>query len=267
MEEPYMYSEENASGRPLADSSWLENHHRAKINERNAFAKRLAELHPKKIVDLGCATGLWLELLNNILPNDCEFIGIDSDEEAIIKAVDRSKSWARKVSFLQLDIEEDVDSIPSGDITLAFNIFSYIENIDKFLNALAARTPRGILAVRQYDGASIRFGPMPTSIRQKIEQDLHIATGYSQKFRHYDLDRTFTALQNSPYETCNYNFELFQRISPFEQDFIPYYTGTMLWTIEHISESSAQYLIKWMNDDINIKERYFFEVDLVALLS
>jgi len=84
-----MYSEENSSGKPLANSSWLLNHHRAKIPERTAFAKRLAKLQPKKIVDLGCATGLWLELLNEILPLDCEFIGIDSDIESLEKLAEQ----------------------------------------------------------------------------------------------------------------------------------------------------------------------------------
>lgn len=78
-----MIKQENSSGKPLADTIWLENHHRAKLPERTAFAKRLVELHPKSIVDLGCASGLWLELLNQLLPEDCEFIGIDSDGEAL----------------------------------------------------------------------------------------------------------------------------------------------------------------------------------------
>ncbi len=55
-----MISQENSTGRPLADAKWLENHHRAKLPERTAFAKKLAKLNPKNIVDLGCATGLWL---------------------------------------------------------------------------------------------------------------------------------------------------------------------------------------------------------------
>ena len=59
-----MISQENSTGRPLADAKWLENHHRAKLPERTAFAKKLAKLNPKNIVDLGCATGLWLELLD-----------------------------------------------------------------------------------------------------------------------------------------------------------------------------------------------------------
>ena len=262
-----MCSEENSSGKPLANSNWLENHHRAKIPERKAFAMRLAKLQPKKIVDLGCATGLWLELLNEILPLDCEFIGIDSDMESLEIAISRSKSWSRKISFMQLDIEKDAAAIPTADLILAFNIFPYIKNLDVFINILATKSSHGTLAVRQYDGASIRFGPMPTVIRQKIEQDLQLATGTSEKFRHYDLDRTFLALKNSAYTNFEYNFELFERISPFDQDFIPYYKGTIFWTCQHVSESSANFLNNWMNEDINLLNRYFYEVDLVALLS
>ena len=262
-----MYTEENSSGKPLANSKWLENHHRAKIPERTAFAMRLAKLKPKKIVDLGCATGLWLELLNEILPTDCEFIGIDSDIDSLKIAISRSKSWSRKTSFIQLDIEKDATSIPSADLTLAFNVFPYIKNIDKFLSILKTKSPHGTLAVRQYDGASIRFGPMSTVMRQKIEQDLQIATGNSKKFRHYDLDRTFVALRNSLYTNFEYSFELFERISPFDHDFIPYYEGTLLWTCQHISDTSAEFLNNWINDNVQQTNRYFYEVDLVALLS
>lgn len=262
-----MITEENSTGKPLANANWLENHHRAKIPERTAFAKRLLELQPKTLIDLGCATGLWLELLNDIMPTECEFIGIDSDNESLDIAIRRSKAWKRKVSFMQLDIEKEVSKIPAGDLTLAFNIFPYIENLDAFIAGLASRTPRGVLAVRQYDGASIRFGPMPTSERQKIESDLRVATEYSQKFRHYDLDRTFTALRNSLYIENECIFELFERSSPFNDDFIPYYKGTLAWTCQFLSEASAEFLSKWMDEDPYMQNRYFYEVDLVALLS
>lgn len=262
-----MYSEENSSGKPLANSDWLLNHHRAKLPERTAFAKKLLELHPKKIVDLGCATGLWLELLNEILPLDCEFVGIDSDSQSLEEAISKSNSWSRKTTFLQLDIEKNVSAIPSADIILAFNIFPYIKDLDIFLSSLKKQIPNGTLAVRQYDGASIRFGPMPTGIRQKIEQDLYIATGHSEKFQHYDLDRTFMSLKKSAYKNFEYNFELFERISPFGQEFIPYYEGTVNWTCQHISDTSAEFLNNWLNEDVPLQERYFYEVDLVALLS
>lgn len=262
-----MISQENSIGKPLAEASWLENHHRAKLPERLAFAKKLASLHPKSVIDLGCATGLWLDLLNQTIPSECKFIGIDSDPESLDIALKRSASWDRNVSFYQMDLEKDIEKIPSGDLTLAFNIFPYIQDLDSFIKSISLRTPRGTLAVRQYDGASIRFGPMKTSERQKMEINLRLATEHSQKFHHYDLDRTFTALRNSAYKSFDYGFELFERVSPFGSDFIPYYTGTLMWTRQHLSEDAAKQLDKWMAEDPQMLNRYFYEVDLVALLS
>lgn len=262
-----MILQENSTGRPLADMTWLENHHRAKLPERTAFAKRLATLCPKNVVDLGCASGLWLELLDKFLPTECEFIGIDCDPESLNVAESKSKLWKRKASFLRLDLEKDVLQIPAADITLAFNIFPYINNLDSFVNTLSLRHPRGTLVVRQYDGASIRFGPMATAERQKMELDLRVATEKSQKFHHYDLDRTFSALRKSAYKFADYGFELFERVSPFGNDFIPYYKGTLEWTCQQLSDVAAERLRRWIEIDPTMADYYFYEVDLVALLS
>ncbi len=72
-----MISQENASGRPLADINWLSNHHKAKLRERTAFAMQLAQYKPNSIVDLGCASGLWLELLDKYMPSECTFTKIN----------------------------------------------------------------------------------------------------------------------------------------------------------------------------------------------
>lgn len=263
-----MITQENSSGKPLADAEWLYKHHRAKFPERKAFAEKLIEYNPKTIVDLGCASGLWLEVFDKVVPNDCTFIGIDSDEEILELAKKRSRSWDRTSSFMKLDIESQASLIPPADLTLAFNIFPYIKDLDHFLKVLSNRCPCGALVVRQYDGASIRFGPMPTDKRQSIESSLRVATENSKKFRHYDLDRTYEALNNSSYKYKSYAFELFERTSPFPEDFIPYYRDMLQWTCDHISDSSAQYLSRWLDEDANYcMKRYFFEVDLVAVLS
>lgn len=262
-----MNTQENSVGKPLANANWLQAHHNAKLPERIAFAKMLAELTPKSIVDLGCATGLWLEVLNEYMPEDCEFVGIDADDEVLRIASEKSKKWKRKVTFLKMDLEKDVCRIPSSDITLAFNIFPYIQNLDNFLNILSNRVPKGKLIVRQYDGASIRFGPMPTAERQRMESDLRLSTEGSQKFKHYDLDRTFSSIYRSNYTNIKCSFELFERTSPFPESFIPYYNGTLDWTLQNLSESSATKLKKWINQGDQLSNRYFFEVDLVAILS
>lgn len=263
-----MISQENSSGKPLADVNWLYNHHIAKLRERTAFALELSEYKPQSIVDLGCASGLWLELLDQYMPENCVFIGIDSDEEALAIANNRSSTWKHKATFMRLNIENDMSKIPSADLTLAFNIFPYINDIDSFINALSTRIPRGMLAIRQYDGASIRFGPMETHERQKLESSLRVAMEGGHRFRHYDLDRVFEALHKSGYKDIIPKFELFERVAPLEDDFIPYYRDMLNWTCSHISDQSSDFLRQWLDEDPEYTiPRYFYEVDLVMLAS
>ena len=263
-----MIKERNASGKPLADEQWLENHHIAKLPERKAFIQNLLEKHPnpETVVDLGCATGLWMDLLNDSLPESCEIIGIDSDGDSLDIAKKRSETWSRTISFREMDLNTSSKDIPSADITLAFNIFSYIDDLDLLLDNLASRENKGILAVREYDGASIRFGPMSTNNRQRIERDLYISTGRSEFFKHYDMDRAFSSLRNCKYDNKEFGFELFERTTPFPKQFIPYYEEMIGWTCDHISERNSTYLHNWMSDE-SIYNRYFYEVDLVAILS
>lgn len=258
---------DNLSGKPLASAKWLDIHHYAKLKERTNYAKKLAELQVNTIVDLGCASGLWLELLNDYFPESCEFIGIDCDEDSLEIAYNKSKSWKRKTKFLRLDLESEANLIPASDLTLAFNVFPYIKDLERFVNILAARVPKGILAVRQYDGAAIRFGPLPTYQRQQIEIDLRTSLENSDKFNHYDLDRVIEVLNKSAYNKINFEFELFSKISPFDNDFIPYYIETLKWTYQNISFSARNYLKTLMCKSNKVSGKYFYEVDLVATLS
>lgn len=233
----------NASGRPLAGSVWLDAHHRAKRAERRAFARRLAELRPRLIVDLGCATGLWLEELDAVMPPGCAFCGIDADGAALDQAERRAAGWSRTVDLIEADIEAEPDRIPGCDLVLLFNLSSYIADLDRLLALLAdqART----VAVRQYDGAALRFGPMSTADRAIIEDALLAGVAASAQFRHYDLDRVFSALHGAPYSMRDIQFELFARASPFPADFIDYFEGTLDWTLEHVSDLARERLQAW----------------------
>ena len=108
---------------------------------------------------------IYFGMDNQIFPDDCKFVGIGGEQNALNMAIKRSAAWKRKVSFMRLDLENDATLIPAADLTLAFNIFPYIKSLDYFINILASRILRGTLAIRQYNGASIRFGPMQTSER------------------------------------------------------------------------------------------------------
>jgi SAM-dependent methyltransferase len=254
------------SGQPLASAAWLEAHHRAKLAERRDFANRLASRNPRSIVDLGCGTGLWLELLNEVMPAGCEFIGVDIDPQALEVVERRAQGWGRSVHLAELDIGAVVDRLPAGDLTLAFNVFPYLADPVRLLEHIAGSG--GAVAMRQYDGAALRFGPMRTDLRRSIDTALQIAVGGSEQFRHYDMDRAFAALRTSPFEQQEIGFELFSRVAPFPAEFIDYFEGTLAWTLDYVADDAASHLRSWLADETNwSRNGYWFEVDLVAVLS
>jgi len=259
----------NLSGRPLSSSDWLYEHHIAKLPERTNFIKNLfSNFKPKRIVDLGCGTGLWLELINNTIDFDCEFIGIDSDKLALEEAQKRSVKWNKKVTYIESDFM-NIQDLPEADLYLAFNVFSYIKSPSYFIDGIKDKlSQNGKLVIRQYDGAAIRFGPMSHELRINIENVLFNSVNYSQSFKHYDLDRVFEAIENSNFEHKEINFELFKRNSPYPQDFYKYYSNTIKWTINYLNENMSKELQHWYDKHlIESNSSYFYEVDLISILS
>lgn len=167
-----------------------------------------------------------------------------------------------------MDIESDRIDIPSADIALAFNVFSYLRDPSTLLGHLGARRDHGILAVRQYDGAALRFGPMDTDSRVTIEAALRASVLSRFEYRHYDMDQVFSALWASPFSARDLKFELFERTAPFPSEFMDYFNSTLDWTASLLSEDAASALEHWRASlEIDAVGAYFFEVDLVAVLS
>lgn len=255
----------NESGMLCSSADWLEAHHRAKLPERRAFAEHLAAQRPKRLVDLGCGVGLWLELLDGLLPSDCEFVGMDLDSDTLERAAERARRWGRTVTFERIDLNTELDAIPSADITLAFNVFPYVDDPAQLIQSIA--NTGGSLAIRQYDGAALRFGPIDSDLRTSIENSLRDSFGADDEFRHYDLDRLMRFVATSQFAAKELSFELFSRTAPFPSDFRAYYEGMLSWTLSRLSDNIGEEFKSWLAADEGVAGRYFFEVDLVAVLS
>lgn len=255
----------NESGMFCSSAEWLEAHHRAKLPERRAFAERLAAHQPKRLVDLGCGVGLWLELLDELLPSDCEFIGLDVDDHVLGQAAMRAHDWDRSVTFRRVDLNREFDAVPSADITLAFNVFSFIDDPTGLIESIARKGSS--LAIRQYDGAAIRFGPMDVDLRNAIESSLRTSFANSAEPRHYDLDRLMQLLAISKFKEKETQFELFARAAPFPDDFLAYYNGMMSWTLSRLPKEVGDEFSSWLDGGAASAGLYFFEVDLVSVLS
>ncbi|QAZ67189.1 class I SAM-dependent methyltransferase [Solidesulfovibrio carbinolicus] len=260
----------NKSGRPLSSSEWLQIHHNAKINERMHFAKKILQSSPACIVDLGCGTGLWLNILDKIASANCHFIGIDGDTAAISKAKEISQNWKRSHEFIQSDIESS-SNIPCADMFLVFNMFSYVNDSLNFLNSLHKKLNKnGCVVIRQYDEGTMRFGPMDNKERFEIEMSLFTALSDSNMFRHYDIDRTIQAISASDFTQKDIEFDVFEKRSPYTNSFKHYLDETINWNAQFLSETARNLLIKWQEKYVatpNPEQSYFVEVDLVATLS
>jgi SAM-dependent methyltransferase len=251
---------------PPYGSRWLEAHHLAKLAERQRFAERLAEFKPRSVLDLGCGPGMWLDLLHGVLPADCSFIGVDIDESLLEVARQRSRSWPQSTRLEVLDLETEVDRLPVADITLMFNVISYLSHPLHLLEAIAGRDDGSIVAIR--DGSFVRFGPMTQTQHIAIEEELQRNTARRPPFRHMDLDRTYTALTSASFAYRQIEFELFERSSPFPPELEAYLDGTLWWTANHLSPKTAAWLERWRDRHQPNGEApaYLFEVDVVAVL-
>lgn len=260
----------NKSGRPLSSSEWLAIHHNAKSEERMHFAKKLLRNSPSCIVDLGCGTGLWFDMLNKFASTKCKFIGIDGDIAAINEAKSKSLHWKRKCEFICTNIELNSE-IPFADMFLVFNMFSYVNDGTSFLNNLRSRlNPGGCVVIRQYDEGTMRFGPMDNNERFEIDNSLFTALSCSNMFRHYDIDRTIQAITASTFEQKSIEFEVFERKSPYTEEFKKYFNETISWNMQFLNEAAKTSLKRWQDKYIiaqKPEQSYFIEVDLVARLS
>lgn len=238
-----MPTRRNASGLPLSGLEWLETHHRAKLSERRAAARMLSSPALGSVLDLGCGGGHWLEVFHETLPPWCTFTGVDIDAESLLSAERRSRSWGRSTTFISADLNDPGWQIPPADLTLLFNMSGFIDDFGGLLSRLSSRPgPRGTIAIRQYDGAMMRFGPLEQPERTVIETALLAATYRSRQFRHYDTDRVLREVHQSQFMESSVRYEVLHRSAPFDEDFRTYFDETLLWTRAHVSDRAKRIL-------------------------
>lgn len=262
-----MANQRNKSGIQLSSSRWLEEHHNAKRKLRVDFAKKLVEFNPSSIVDIGCGTGLWLSIFNDILPNDCKFIGVDLDETSLNEAKKRAENWERECEWINLDINKNPDKIPSADLALVFNFSSYIENLEVFFSNISSKRGFKKIALRQFAGDEIKFGPLTINEQTSISLSLKDSIGKSQQIRYFDMDRLIKLASKSGREIAFREFELFQEFSPFNNTAWPYIRGTVEWTSERMPKDEKKLVNEWLDKAIAQEESlYFYSLDWTALL-
>ncbi len=256
----------------MSSAEWLETHHLAKISQRRSYVKEiLDQRHPKRIVDLGCGTGLWLDLISHYVDENCLLVGIDKDPESLQRSRDRAKLWKQPHKFIQQDLLDSEMDLPSADIYLAFNILSYVNPCTHLLKRMRhLLANKATMFVRQYDGDLLRFGPMPEGLRNSVNQSLYSGVSTSQQFSHFPIDRLYRELNQVGFQQVDIKFETYQEHSPFEPHFLSYLINTAKWTADNTNELVQPDLEKWIERHLKPNgdcSTYFLENYLLAELS
>lgn len=264
----YMSNERNSSGIQLSDSQWLENHHQAKKELRDNFVQKLAELNPTSIVDIGCGTGLWLSIFHEILPKNCKFIGIDIDTDSLKKSEQRAENWDRECEWINIDVNKNPEKIPSADLVILFNFSSYIKDLEYFFSMLKKERGFNRIALRQFAGHEIKFGPFSIDDHTAIDLSIKDSIGMSQEINYFDMDRLIECASKSNYNIEYQEFELFQEFSPFNSTVWPYIKGTADWTLDRLPNSRKKLVSEWILKAERKEDLlYFYSLDWTALLS
>jgi len=165
-----------------------------------------------------------------------------------------------------VDIASDPADIPLADLTLLFNVLSYVDEPLGLLDSIAARCDGSAVAVRE--ASSLRFGPMPAGRFDAIDVDLQQTVAQVPPFRLFDLDRTYAALAGSSFARREVEFELFERTAPFPPEVGAYLDGTLWWIADNISPANGAWLEDWRtrHQPVGGEPAYLVEVDVVAIL-
>ncbi|PCK29589.1 class I SAM-dependent methyltransferase, partial [Pseudoalteromonas piscicida] len=260
----------NSDNNPLSSPDWLRDHHNAKLNSRHEFAKKHLVSNAKTLVDLGCGTGLWLDIYDKLLPESCDFFGLDESIESLRTAEKTAENWKRETSFAKVDLSNS-SKLPKADIYLAFNIFPYLKEPQKLLEKIKlGLNPGGKLIIRQYDGFDINFGPMEADLKLSIHNELFFSLSKKNNFKHYERDSIFKLVTSSGFNVESIYFDRFEEISPYSDTFKVYLKNTIAWMKLFLTDVTSTAVCEWefdyLDGDKN-KVSYFKESYLVAIMS
>lgn len=118
------------------------------------LVSRISGREFKRIIDIGCGTGLSTILLRKQWP-DAEIIGVDLSNEMLANA----KQQLNSVTWLQRDCSKPLDDLGTFDLVFSNALLQWLKNQEEFLkNARLLLRGNGVLAVQLPD-----FESMPAS--------------------------------------------------------------------------------------------------------
>ncbi|MEH6306833.1 carboxy-S-adenosyl-L-methionine synthase CmoA [Olivibacter sp. CPCC 100613] len=123
-------------------------------NEMQRMVSELAKSHAEpqtNVYDLGCSTGTTLLLMDRLIPEDINLIGLDDSEKMIVRCREKLKSFSlrRPIDLIRVDLTQDVPVRDASVVTmvLVLQFIRPIKRLDIVRKICEGLTENGVLII------------------------------------------------------------------------------------------------------------------------
>ncbi|MCI8589650.1 MAG: methyltransferase domain-containing protein [Clostridiales bacterium] len=115
-----------------------------RIQPSKDLAERLMVENCKRVIDIGCGSGMSTYCIRNRFPN-AEIVGVDLSASMLKKA----KELVEGVAWIQRDCRESLEDLGTFDVVFANAFLQWLDDQEKFIkNAGKLLNKKGVLAIQ-----------------------------------------------------------------------------------------------------------------------
>lgn len=242
----------NKSGEAYSGAEWLYNHFSIKSRGRFKYINSLPISSKDRILDIGCANGMWTSLFAEIISHKGRVLGIDKDPKSVLEASNKFKKEYLKgrLSFEVLDIEKS--NIPEGyNVISMFNSLSYIRDPSRLLQYLSnyLRKENGLLIIKDSALCSDFYWPISSIV--DIQSRKALRNINNKRIGNYDPNlglKVRRMLEQCNFDIIDTRTNTYSFSYPFDYNEIQYINANMQMILELIGgrHSEFQELIDWV---------------------
>jgi ubiquinone/menaquinone biosynthesis C-methylase UbiE len=156
----------------------------------------ITNIYPKKILELGCGTGL---LGSNFVNDSNLLIGVDTSE-GMLEVFKQKFCDNKKIRAILLNLEESNLPETNFDLIISSMAFHHLKNPEDMIIKLKKMlSPDGVLAIIDLDQEDGTFHPNPVSMgvfHNGFSKDTTISWAIKANFKNYHREIIHTLIKN-----------------------------------------------------------------------
>ena len=228
------------------------------INQRNQTIKSLALRTGERVLDVGCGTGLLLQLMSKEVGDSGEAVGVDLSAEMLEFAMQRCGEFSN-VRLSQGNAEDLEFNPESFDVVTCTQTLLYVDHVEQALREIhRVLKPQGRIAVLETDWRGLVFNNLDNDLIRRLVDawDGSVASpNLPVKLSPLLKKQGFSAVEVTPIPILNTSLNG----SSFSASMIQWF-GNSAVKKGAISQQEADQWLQQVNQD-SAQDAYFFCVN------